>query len=181
MQCSNGFRSQAATLRAAGGWCGWGSPFSGSGTSNGDHSCARRIVWQMGELPYTRNELSGAVEGPVVQAGAVRDVYLSPVTTPESAETRRRWEARQRRILDAEDAARERQERKRAEDARILRQLGRRSGLLFVLGLIAIWASRLFPHQREAMGLIASGLFAMAILVLFAAWFVTGVSTGSKR
>ncbi|MER0481595.1 hypothetical protein ABR737_25210 [Streptomyces sp. Edi2] len=63
----------------------------------------------MGEQPYTRNELSGSVEGHVVQAGAVHGdvVFHSPAQgpTPKYVETFERLAARTEAQMRAEDVA----------------------------------------------------------------------------
>ncbi|MFI0964902.1 hypothetical protein ACH4S8_26420 [Streptomyces sp. NPDC021080] len=73
----------------------------------------------MSEQPYARNELSGDVGGPVVQSGAIHGdvVFTSPAAPmdPEAAETQRRWNERQRRILN-EEAAKDAAEQRRFED-----------------------------------------------------------------
>ncbi|WP_099015519.1 hypothetical protein [Streptomyces malaysiensis] len=73
----------------------------------------------MSEQRYIRNELSGKVDGHLVQSGAIHGdvVFTSPAVPmdPEVAETQRRWSERQRRILD-EEAAREAEQQSRFED-----------------------------------------------------------------
>ncbi|MFB9511819.1 hypothetical protein [Streptomyces purpureus] len=63
----------------------------------------------MAEPPYVRNDMSGRVEGHVVQAGAIHgDVVFPPPSPvgPEQAALQRRMDERARRLLDAEDAER---------------------------------------------------------------------------
>ncbi|MEU5366612.1 hypothetical protein ABZ354_24610 [Streptomyces sp. NPDC005925] len=73
----------------------------------------------MSEQPSRRNELSGNVNGGVVQSGSIHgDVVFNSPALPMT-ETQRRWEERQRRILDREEA-----ERRRERDARRRRAEG---------------------------------------------------------
>lgn len=70
----------------------------------------------MSERPSVWNELSADVTGNVVQSGSIHgDVVFNSPAVPQT-ETQRRWEERQRRILDREEA-----ERTRRSEARRLK------------------------------------------------------------
>ncbi|PJN40503.1 hypothetical protein CG747_12590 [Streptomyces sp. CB02959] len=54
--------------------------------------------------------MSGNAKGPVVQSGSMRDVVINSSAAPMT-ETQRRWEERQRRILEEEEVQRDKDQR----------------------------------------------------------------------
>ncbi|WP_146051150.1 hypothetical protein [Streptomyces noursei] len=113
----------------------------------------------MTERPYTHNELSGQVRGPVVQSGAMRDVVINSSTAPVT-ETQRRWEERQRRILDEEEAQRASDQRRFTGYVRVIR-VKRRMNVVFVLleGLAVVLGHlRVIPVLAEVLGLFLGAI-----------------------
>ncbi|TGB14412.1 hypothetical protein [Streptomyces sp. MZ04] len=96
----------------------------------------------MSEQPSTRNELSGNVEGHVVQSGAIHGdvVFPSPAAQmdPETAETQRRWAQRQRRILDEEAAQEAAQQRRFGDYVRVIRRKQRWNLWLLMVESLAV-------------------------------------------
>ncbi|MEV0093678.1 hypothetical protein [Streptomyces sp. NPDC050738] len=105
----------------------------------------------MSEQPSIRNELSGNVAGHVVQSGAIHGdvVFTSPSAPvdPKAAETQRRWNERQRRILDEEAAVEEAGQRRFEAYVRVIRRKRRWNlWLLLVESLaVALGYLRAFP------------------------------------
>ncbi|MFI5569445.1 hypothetical protein ACIA6T_19280 [Streptomyces sp. NPDC051740] len=106
----------------------------------------------MSEQPSIHNELSGDVAGHVVQSGVIHgDVVFSSPAAPmsrESAELRRRWEERQRRVLDAEDAQRVADQRRLTDYVRVIRRKRRWNlwvllveSVLVMLGHLRVFAA----------------------------------------
>jgi hypothetical protein len=114
----------------------------------------------MSEQPYAHNELSGDVRGPVVQSGAIHgDVVFNSSTEPrdrEFVEVDRRWAARRRRILDAEDAQKAQLQRRAHQYVRVCRRRRRvnRVFLPIEIAAVALGLMHVVPVMYAVIGLV---------------------------
>ncbi|WP_426497809.1 hypothetical protein [Streptomyces sp. D54] len=119
----------------------------------------------MSENPSPRNELSGSVGGNVVQAGSVHGnvVFNSDAgqRSPQELETDRRWAARRRDILDAEEAEREARQLRAERYVRACRLSGRFSLTLLPVALTAaaLGALHVLPMTYGVLGLLLAAIF----------------------
>ncbi|WP_405776345.1 hypothetical protein [Streptomyces sp. NBC_00859] len=128
----------------------------------------------MTEKPSTRNELSGNVEGPVVQTGAVHGdvVFHAPVQgpMPRYAETFERLAARAEAQMNAEDAAEAAARRARSKRLQKVMRRKRVCSWLFWVSITAgaAWVKLTQGKERGETDIQVAfvGFFAVGLLFL---------------